>query len=314
MSPTYPGSRRASYRGGARCACARPEPHRAVRAGRGQVRQLRCSRGCDRRTLVGGRRAGHVRARLPRALETLLPSLARDVRHEQLAMLLACTRLVAMDCPWMHSVFRTLSLRFPIGRPAGRAGSASLRWAVRDRDERFRLLRMSVEGAGGDGVITAHLRPAPRVQPSYEPRGLSAITRAGSTRTASFKRLCKGKGFVRVVELDATQPDAERRVSPTSPTSLTLRPRPSRRAPLRTASPCRRSSASASSTSPRQDSVSTQRPRRPASELQLWSARRIPDRGSWRHACLAFRPIGQTVFWSSIWKTRHLVSPATCGG
>ena len=99
---------------------------------------------------------GQVRALFPR-LAALLPP-------EQLAVLLATTRLVGMECPGLHSLYSTLALKFAVPE----AGAPlRLGWRVRRFDPRTSYVDIAVDGAGAGGQITAFLRPAPRAQDGF---------------------------------------------------------------------------------------------------------------------------------------------------
>ena len=97
-------------------------------------------------------------------LRALFPRLAGLLPPDQIAFLLATTRLVGMECPGLHSLYSALSLKFA----APEAGAAlRLGWRVRRYDSRTSYAEISAEGAGASGQITAFLRPAPCRQDSF---------------------------------------------------------------------------------------------------------------------------------------------------
>lgn len=97
-------------------------------------------------------------------LGATFPRLARCLPHDQVAVLLATTRLVGMECPGLHSVFTGLVLSFE--RPDATA-PPRLNWRVQRFDPRFSHVTMEVAAPGAHGEITALLRPPPQDQPRY---------------------------------------------------------------------------------------------------------------------------------------------------
>lgn len=105
----------------------------------------------------------------PGGLARLLPRLAGRMAPDQLAAILATTRLVGMECPGLHSVFSELDIAF------GPPSPAPLAWRVSQADTRFGLVVMELESPGLKGEVRAFIRPAPRRQLSFEAaRGLVA--------------------------------------------------------------------------------------------------------------------------------------------
>jgi NAD(P)-dependent dehydrogenase (short-subunit alcohol dehydrogenase family) len=107
--------------------------------------------------------AGQLPLRLDRALlSQLFPSLARVIPVDQLAAILATTRLVGMEAPGLHSVCRSLNLSDAPGRAEPRLTYRSSRY-----DPRFSLLDLLVEAPGLAGTVSTGIRPAPVQQASY---------------------------------------------------------------------------------------------------------------------------------------------------
>jgi hypothetical protein len=96
-------------------------------------------------------------------LGTLFPVLARRLPISQLAVLLATTRIVGMECPGLHSIFGSLDLAFTEGTPES---PAVLNFRTERVEPRMSLVRLAVEGGGGVGRLAAFFRPPPVVQPS----------------------------------------------------------------------------------------------------------------------------------------------------
>ena len=107
--------------------------------------------------------SGLVPLCLDRAVASaLFPNLARLVPAEQLAAVLATTRLVGMEAPGLHSVCRSLNLS---DMPGHRAPELSYRAAR--YDERFSLLDLFVEAPGLAGTVSTGIRPPPVEQASF---------------------------------------------------------------------------------------------------------------------------------------------------
>ena len=100
----------------------------------------------------------------PEIARRLYPELSRSLPSLQLAVLLATTRIVGMECPGLHSVYTELNLAFD---PASADDAAALNFSVTKADPRFKLLNIAIEGGGASGHIHALVRPAPATQPSF---------------------------------------------------------------------------------------------------------------------------------------------------
>ena len=96
--------------------------------------------------------------------EELFPGLLGKLPADQIALLLATTRLVGMECPGLDSLYKSLSLRFDPALPARDA----LNWKADSFDARFQLASLALESSGTRGTIEALLRPRPQKQPSVE--------------------------------------------------------------------------------------------------------------------------------------------------
>jgi len=100
-----------------------------------------------------------VHLRLPEAEPgELFANVSRRLPPGQLASILACTEIVGMRCPGLHSVFATLDLQFP--GPADGATS-SLNYRVVSTDPRIDRVLIAVENAVTQGTMEAFFRPKP---------------------------------------------------------------------------------------------------------------------------------------------------------
>jgi len=97
----------------------------------------------------------------PVACDALLPGNA--LPDLQLAILLATTRLVGMDCPGLFSLYSELDVEFS-APPAG--APPRLDWGVSEFDDRFNRATIAFTAPGAAGTIVAFLRPAPQSQPT----------------------------------------------------------------------------------------------------------------------------------------------------
>ena len=95
---------------------------------------------------------------------TLFPFLSRLYPASLLGQIMACTAVVGMRCPGLHSVFSALSLEIRDGVPGGRG---TLRYHVKSSDSRFHLVKIAVEGPETTGMLDAFFRPAVVEQPTY---------------------------------------------------------------------------------------------------------------------------------------------------
>jgi hypothetical protein len=119
-------------------------------------------------------RTGSVPLTLDRSLlHSLFPAIARLLPVAQIAVLLATTRIVGMECPGLRSVFGDLKLEFEY-LPPDLSGVLAFR-AVR-ADRRMSLVQLLVSGGGANGEITAFLRPDPVAQARAETVAREVVT------------------------------------------------------------------------------------------------------------------------------------------
>ena len=95
------------------------------------------------------------------ALARQFPAISAILPRGQIAVLLACTRLVGMECPGLHSIFSALNLRFSDSTAQAR----SLTYRTKSVD--FSLVQMELGCAGLKGEAAAFVRPAVRDQSAF---------------------------------------------------------------------------------------------------------------------------------------------------
>ena len=94
------------------------------------------------------------------SLASLFPVLSARLEPVQISQLLATTRVVGMECPGLHSIYRGMDLVF-----ANREGSyGDLEYKVTRFDERIRRVDIAVSSENLQGTLTTFLRPPPLEQ------------------------------------------------------------------------------------------------------------------------------------------------------
>ena len=96
-------------------------------------------------------------------IESHFPHVSTAIGGSQVAALGALSALVGMICPGLHSLFGGFAVEL-----ADSAANQNIQFKVAEIDERFRMLRMSVSGAGISGSVQAILRWPPVPQPSLD--------------------------------------------------------------------------------------------------------------------------------------------------
>ena len=109
-------------------------------------------------------RSGEAYVASPAHAAELFPQLTALLGAATVAEIAACSYIVGMEAPGLHSMFSKLDLTLPDG--AQSASRAALHYAVTDVDERFRKLRIAVEGRAVEGVLEAFGRVPPVRQAS----------------------------------------------------------------------------------------------------------------------------------------------------
>jgi hypothetical protein len=100
----------------------------------------------------------------PALAARLFPHAARALPAEQIATLLAATRVVGMEAPGRNSVLAGLDLR---DNQSPSAERAVLSYRTEDFDERVSRLELRLDAPGFAGTVTAFVRPEPQPQPSF---------------------------------------------------------------------------------------------------------------------------------------------------
>ncbi len=95
-------------------------------------------------------------------VENRFPHAVAAIGPGRIAAIALLSRLVGMICPGLHSIFAAFAIDL-IETPRHRDG---LWFSVSGTDERFRMVRMMVSGAGISGSVQAFLRWPPVVQAS----------------------------------------------------------------------------------------------------------------------------------------------------
>jgi len=160
---------------------------------------------------------GHYLA--PSLCGELFPSLFTRLPQRQLSQILACTRVVGMKAPGLHSIFSRINLGFGASLSSGVANE--LRYFELRKDQRVKMLELGVEAPGMKGTLDTFFRPVPAVQPGYEEvccrvperyfSGQRALVIGGSRGVGetTAKILAAGGGEV-TITFSRGQTDAER--------------------------------------------------------------------------------------------------------
>ena len=94
----------------------------------------------------------------------LFPRALDRLGAQFVALLLASSRLVGMECPGLHSIYAELELT--LDEPEGEA-RPWLHYEVLSYDPRFSRLETAVSAGGTHGVVRAFFRPPPREQAGF---------------------------------------------------------------------------------------------------------------------------------------------------
>jgi MaoC dehydratase-like protein/short subunit dehydrogenase len=94
----------------------------------------------------------------------LFPSLFPICRPNQLAQILACTRIVGMKCPGMHSIFSRIYLEY-ISK-LNQELDHSIEYHEHHKDVRVQIMKIAIGSTGVKGILDTFFRPPPVEQPS----------------------------------------------------------------------------------------------------------------------------------------------------
>jgi hypothetical protein len=106
---------------------------------------------------------GNIQLYLDRELlEKAAPNVALRLQAPQIALILATTRLVGMECPGQHSIFNSLRLNFTHTSLA----ASALEYKVSKALERYARLSLALSSDGMAGELQTSFRPQPQQQAS----------------------------------------------------------------------------------------------------------------------------------------------------
>jgi NAD(P)-dependent dehydrogenase (short-subunit alcohol dehydrogenase family) len=98
------------------------------------------------------------------SVAAMFPAAADWLGRRRVASLGACTHLVGMVCPGLHSILGELKIE----AIADRDPDEALAFRVTETDPRFRLVRLFVRGGGLEGVVVSFARMPPTTQPGLD--------------------------------------------------------------------------------------------------------------------------------------------------
>src|SRR6056297_694158 len=102
-------------------------------------------------------------------MSALLPNATRYLPAHQLAVLMASSRIVGMECPGLHSVFAQLDIRFSdADTNASPEPVSQLEYRVRSIDPRIDRVELALQHATASGSLEAFFRPPPVQQASFK--------------------------------------------------------------------------------------------------------------------------------------------------
>jgi NADP-dependent 3-hydroxy acid dehydrogenase YdfG len=96
--------------------------------------------------------------------ERMFAPALQKIPSLQVAILLATTRLVGMECPGLNSIYSQLSLDF---QGHEQEVTQRLEWRVESFDGRFGRVLIHIDAPNCAGLVTAFVRPEPVQQPSF---------------------------------------------------------------------------------------------------------------------------------------------------
>jgi acyl dehydratase len=109
------------------------------------------------------------------ASEKLFPNAALWIGKNRIGGLTALSRLVGMECPGLHSIFRGFAMSLVVVGPAD-----EVEYSLSSGDERFRRIELSVAGGGLKGVVDTAVRTSAVRQPSLQE--MAALVKPGHFR------------------------------------------------------------------------------------------------------------------------------------
>lgn len=163
---------------------------------------------------------------VPLALDLALlgasfPHLLRVVPADPIAVVLATSRIVGMECPGLHSIYAKLDVRFEPQAHSAEGAATALAYRVERANKRFSKLEIRIAAPRVAGSIEAFFRPPPvrqlamaeaaRLVAPCEFEGRRALVIGGSRGLGEVtaKLVAAGGGDVRIT-YRAGRDDAER--------------------------------------------------------------------------------------------------------
>lgn len=128
----------------------------------------------------------------PHLLSVLFPHLSRSFSARQIAILLATTRLVGMECPGLHSIFGGMKIAFDRKDES----DAELKYKVSSWHPNYRMLQIQVENGGNAGIIDCFFRPEPLDQASSNSLKTNVIPKEFATQRVLIIGGTRGLGEV----------------------------------------------------------------------------------------------------------------------
>jgi len=109
--------------------------------------------------------SGKLDLALPESWREMFPHLFPVFPPLIVAVLLASTRLVGMECPGLHSIYSALQLNYTPKIDPFQPDDLFLHYKVRHADSRVQILDMGIEAGPVSGVVNTLVRPKPHMQP-----------------------------------------------------------------------------------------------------------------------------------------------------
>lgn len=144
------------------------------------------------------------------------PALATRIGPVRVAALMACSRVVGMECPGVHSLFTGMRLTLD-----ATAETRQFDWRVTRHSSAYAPVQITVEGGGLRGTLEAMVRPEPVQQPTLDEvravvaadtyRGQRALVVGGSRGLGELvaKIIIAGGGEVTVTYAQGAQDAAQ---------------------------------------------------------------------------------------------------------
>jgi acyl dehydratase len=120
-------------------------------------------------------------------VKCFFPHLTAAIGPAALAEIIACSYIVGMEAPGLHSIFSRLDVTICTPQESG-LPRAALHYRVTALDERFRKITVKLTGNGLEGMLEAFVRVPPVEQPSIE----TVAAHVGASEFAGMNALIVG--------------------------------------------------------------------------------------------------------------------------